>query len=77
MVNSKSKSGEAIGSIEETIAKTKKGQEEKPKPPETLSQEEQIPEGVGEEVGEGLYPEDQRQQSPLKLEQSRKLGHSL
>ena len=38
MVNSKSKSGEAIGSIEETIAKTKKDQEE------------QIPKGVEEEV---------------------------
>ena len=38
MVSSKSSSGETIGSIDETIAKTKKGQEE------------QIPKGVEEEV---------------------------
>ena len=38
MVNSKSPgSGETIGSIDETEAKPKNDQEEKPKPPETLS----------------------------------------
>ena len=41
MVSSKSSSGETIGSIDETKAKPKNDQEEKPKPPETLSQEEQ------------------------------------
>lgn len=56
MVSSKSPGGETIGSIEETLAKTKKDQEEKPKPSETLSQEEQIPRGVEEEVGEDLTP---------------------
>jgi len=52
MVSSKSSSGETIGSIDETKAKPKNDQEEKPKPSETISQEEQIPEGVEEEVGE-------------------------
>ena len=42
MVSSKAPgSGETIGSIDETKAKPKNDQEEKPKPPETLSQEEQ------------------------------------
>ncbi len=41
MVSSKSSSGETIGNIDETKAKPKNDQEEKPKPPETLSQEEQ------------------------------------
>ena len=61
MVSSKSSSGETIGSIDETKAKRKSDQEEKPKPPETLSQEEQIPEGVEEEVGEDLTPKPREQ----------------
>ncbi len=41
MVSSKAPgSGETIGSIDETKAKPKNDQEEKPKPPETLGQEE-------------------------------------
>jgi len=56
MVSSKAPgSGETIGSIDETKAKPKNDQEEKPKPPETLSQEEQIPEGVEEEVGDSVH----------------------
>ena len=49
MANSKSPGGETIGSIEETIAKTKKDQEE------------QIPEGVEEEVEEDLAPKPREQ----------------
>ena len=37
MVSSKSSSGETIGSIDETKAKPKNDQEEKPKSPEILS----------------------------------------
>ena len=55
MVSSKAPgSGETIGSIDETKAKPKNDQEEKSKPPETVSQEEQIPEGVEEEVEVGV-----------------------
>ncbi len=41
MVSSKSSSCKTIGSIDETKAKPKNDQEEKPKSPEILSQEEQ------------------------------------
>ena len=54
MVSSKAPgSGDTIGSIDETKAKTKNDQEEKPEHPETLRQDEQKPKGVEEEEAKG------------------------
>ena len=60
MVSTKSLGGETIGSIDETKAKPKNDQGEKPKPPETLSQEEQEPEGVEEDI----EPEEAKTEEP-------------
>ena len=50
MVSSSMPSGETIGGIDETKAKTEKDQKTEAQSEETISQEEQMDEGLGEDI---------------------------